>query len=273
MNLPSTTSQRSSIGLRSCDCWGHLSTGNSLTCSRNWFDTISPIAAVRTVDIMQGGSTVVVYTTFSPYHPKVASEIENHQTRRQFEVFRSDKRFIEFLLTSYDLKAAWPSSSDLWLSWSVGVSRVFLPVGCRSPLHPFGVELPTSHLGLIYKHSAGGILKPEQPATPCLFIMCLLVVTKQLSSEIVLSDFSSCNLVLPVYRGCRFPQIGLTWSELSFLCSGNIWLLFLPACLPSSLPLHTGYSGCWTASGYSYRLPLLSAFWTRTCKLGVQTHQ
>lgn len=157
--------------------------------------------------------------------------------------------------------------------WSVGVSRVFPPVGCRSPLHPFGVELPTSHLGLIYKHSAGGILKPEQPATPCLFIMCLLVVTKQLSSEIVLSDFSSCNLVLPVYRGCRFPQIGLTWSELSFLCSGNIWLLFLPACLPSSLPLHTGYSGCWTASGYSYRLPLLSAFWTRTCKLGEQTHQ
>lgn len=177
------------------------------------------------------------------------------------------------ILTSGSLSSCWllmiskqldhlPLTSDCHGLWE-----------CPGFFHLFGVELPTSHLGLIYRHSAGGILKPEQPATPCLFIMCLLVVTRQLSSEIVLSDISSCNLVLPVYRGCWFPQLGLTWNELSFLCSGNIWLLFLPACLPSSLPLHPGYSGCWTASGYSYRLPLLSAFWTRTCKLGEQTHQ
>lgn len=34
----STISQRSSIGLRYCDCGGHLSTVNSLSCLRNQFE-------------------------------------------------------------------------------------------------------------------------------------------------------------------------------------------------------------------------------------------
>ncbi|KAG8546926.1 hypothetical protein GDO81_029527 [Engystomops pustulosus] len=36
----STTSQRCSIGLRSGDCGGHLSTVNSLSCSRNQSEMI-----------------------------------------------------------------------------------------------------------------------------------------------------------------------------------------------------------------------------------------
>lgn len=38
---------------------------------------------------------------------------------------------------------------------------VFVFCGCRSPVHPFRVDPPMSHLDLVYVQSAGGLLKPR----------------------------------------------------------------------------------------------------------------
>lgn len=51
---------------------------------------------------------------------------------------------------------------------------------CQPLVHPLGVELPASHLGLIYKQSAGGLLKLGQPATSRQFVMCCSMVMRQL---------------------------------------------------------------------------------------------
>lgn len=54
--------------------------------------------------------------------------------------------------------------------------------GNWSSVHPFGVELPASHMGLICKQSVRELLKLVQPATPCQFIMLSAEVTRQLFS-------------------------------------------------------------------------------------------
>lgn len=57
---------------------------------------------------------------------------------------------------------------------------------CQPLVHPLGVELPASHLGLIYKQSAGGVLKLGQPATSRQFVMrCPMVMRQLLFWELV----------------------------------------------------------------------------------------
>lgn len=76
-----------------------------------------------------------------------------------------------------------------------------------------------------------GFLNPEQSAIPCQFVMCLPAVTGQLTCITVVVDFSSCNLILPVYRGCHFHNLDL--PGVNFLSSA---LGIFPACLPALLP-------------------------------------
>lgn len=74
-----------------------------------------------------------------------------------------------------------------------------------------------------------GFLNPEQSAIPCQLVMCLPAVTGQLTCITVVVDFSSCNLILPVYRGCHFHNLDL--PGVNFLSSA----LGISGCLPCLL--------------------------------------
>lgn len=74
-----------------------------------------------------------------------------------------------------------------------------------------------------------GFLNLEQSAIPRQFVMCLPAVTGQLTCVTVVVDFSSCNLILPVYRGCHFHNLDL--PGVNFLSSA----LGISGCLPCLL--------------------------------------